>query len=56
MLTVINMTLILVNLYSVGLAEKKMSIIDEKLDDLAMLEKKVEHLCENLDSCFVIGL
>lgn len=53
MLTVINMTLILVNLYSVGVAEKKIQIIEEKLDDLAMLEKKVSHLCENLDSCFV---
>lgn len=53
MLTVINVTLILVNLYSVGVAEKKLSIIEEKLDDLSMLEKKVQHLCENLDSCFV---
>lgn len=53
MLTIINLGLIVVNLYSIGCAEKKMQVIDEKLDDLAMIETKIKHLCENLDSCFV---
>lgn len=53
MLIVVNLALIMVNLYSIGVAEKKLSIIDEKMNDLAVLEAKINHLCENLDSCFV---
>lgn len=52
LVTVINIALLLVNLYSVGVAEKKLSIIDEKLDDLAVIESQIKHFAESLDSAF----
>lgn len=52
MLTCLNVALVIVNLYSVGIAQKKIEIIEEKLDDMAMLEKRVEHIADNLDSVF----
>lgn len=52
MLTIINLALVLVNLYSVGVAEHKVQILDEKLDDLAMIEERLKHIAENLDSAF----
>lgn len=52
MLTVVNIALVLVNLYSVGVSEKKIEIIEEKLADMAMLEARVKHICDNLDSVF----
>lgn len=53
MLTIINIALVVVNLYSVGMAEKKLDLLDDKLTDMAMLEERVKHICENLDSCFM---
>lgn len=53
LITLINLTLVLVNLYSVGVSQKKMEIIDEKLEDLSMLEKRIANLCENVDSAFL---
>ena len=53
MITTINLALILVNLYSVGCAEKKLEAIEDKLDDLAVIEERLKHLCENMDSAFL---
>lgn len=52
MLTVVNIALVLINLYSLGCADRKLDIVQEKLDDMAMLEQRVRHICDNLDSCF----
>lgn len=53
MLTIINLALVFVNFASIGAAEKKLEIIDDKLQDMAMIEERVKHICENLDSCFL---
>lgn len=52
MLTVINLALVLVNLYSIGVSEHKVQILEDKLDDLAMIEERIRHIAENLDSAF----
>ena len=49
--TVINIALVFVNLYSIGVSESKLQIVQEKLDDLSMLEERIKHIAENLDSC-----
>lgn len=54
MLTVCNIFLLLANLYSIGLANKKMEIIEDKLEDMSMLEKRVAHICDNMDSAFFV--
>lgn len=50
LLLILNIALVLVNFYSLGVSEKKLEIIDEKLTDLAMLETEIKHIAENLDS------
>lgn len=53
MLTILNCGLILVNLYCIGLSGKKLEIIEDKLNDLSMIEERIKHVCENLDSVFI---
>lgn len=53
MLTILNISLLLVNLYSVGVSEKKLQEIEEKMDDMACVEVKLRHLLEDLDSAFL---
>lgn len=51
-LFILNLAILLCNLYSLGASYKKFEVIDEKLDDMAMMEKRISHLCDNLDSVF----
>lgn len=53
MLTILNISLLLVNLYSVGVSEKKLQEIEEKMDDMACIEDRINHLLVNLDSAFL---
>ena len=53
MIIILNIMLFLVNLYSIGVNQKKLDIIEDKLQDMAMLEERLKHYLDNLDSCFI---
>lgn len=50
---VLNIALFLVNVYSIGVNQKKLEIIEDKLQDMAMIEERLKHYMENLDSAFI---
>lgn len=52
LLTVINVLIFFSNAVLVGHIGKLTNNIDEKMDDFAMLEKRLQHYFEDADSAF----
>lgn len=49
---ILNCAILLCNIYTLGLTGKKVEIIEEKIADMSMVEERIKHLCEDLDSAF----